>query len=54
MSPRAQHARSQARAPTSVREVLYRDVYRGTIAWRRLSWFRVVNDVDEELDHVHK
>jgi site-specific DNA recombinase len=34
-SPRAQRGRPQSWAPTSVREVLYRDVYRGTIAWNR-------------------
>jgi site-specific DNA recombinase len=34
-SPRAQRGRSQTWAPTSVREVLYKDVYRGTIAWNR-------------------
>jgi site-specific DNA recombinase len=34
-SPRAQLGRPQSWAPTSVREVLFRDVYRGVIAWNR-------------------
>lgn len=34
-SPRAQRGRSQTWAPTSVREVLYREVYRGIITWNR-------------------
>jgi hypothetical protein len=35
ISPRAQRGRSQSWAPTSVREVLYRDAYRGVITWNR-------------------
>ena len=35
VSPRAQRGRSQSWAPTSVREVLYRDVYRGVITWNK-------------------
>jgi DNA invertase Pin-like site-specific DNA recombinase len=35
LSPRAQQGRSQSWAPTSVREVLFRDLYRGCIAWNR-------------------
>jgi site-specific DNA recombinase len=34
-SPRAQCGRSQSWAPTSVREVLHRDLYRGVIPWNR-------------------
>jgi site-specific DNA recombinase len=34
-SPRAQRGRSQTWAPTSVREVLFRDVYRGRLTWNR-------------------
>jgi DNA invertase Pin-like site-specific DNA recombinase len=34
ISPRAQRGRSQSWAPTSVREVLHRDVYRGVITWK--------------------
>jgi len=34
-SPRAQRGRPQAWAPSSVREVLYRDLYRGLITWNR-------------------
>ena len=34
-SPRAQLGRSQTWAPTSVREVLHRDLYRGVITWNR-------------------
>jgi site-specific DNA recombinase len=34
-SPRAQRGRSQTWAPSSVREVLYRDLYRGLIVWNR-------------------
>src|SRR5215204_3794877 len=32
-SPRAQQGRSQVWAPTSVREVLYRPLYRGELVW---------------------
>jgi site-specific DNA recombinase len=35
LSPRAQRGRSQTWAPSSVRDVLFRDVYRGVIAWNR-------------------
>jgi hypothetical protein len=34
-SPRAQRGRSQTWAPSSVREVLFRDLYRGRITWNR-------------------
>lgn len=34
-SPRAQRGRSQSWAPSSVREVLYRELYRGRIQWNR-------------------
>jgi site-specific DNA recombinase len=34
-SPRAQQGRSQTWAPTSVRAVLYRPLYRGEIIWNR-------------------
>jgi site-specific DNA recombinase len=34
-SPRAQQGRSQTWAPTSVRAVLYRDLYRGVVTWNR-------------------
>ncbi len=34
-SPRAQQGRSQSWAPSSVRTVLFRDVYRGVITWNR-------------------
>jgi site-specific DNA recombinase len=34
-SPRAQRGRSQSWSPTSVREVLFRDVYRGQQTWNR-------------------
>jgi len=34
-SPRAQQGRSQTWAPSSVREVLFRDLYRGVITWNR-------------------
>jgi site-specific DNA recombinase len=34
-SPRAQCGRSQTWAPSSVREVLFRDVYRGVVTWNR-------------------
>jgi DNA invertase Pin-like site-specific DNA recombinase len=34
-SPRAQLGRSQTWAPSSVREVLHRELYRGVIAWNR-------------------
>jgi DNA invertase Pin-like site-specific DNA recombinase len=34
-SPRAQQGRSQSWAPTSVREVLFRDLYRGLVTWNR-------------------
>ena len=34
-SPRAQRDRSQTWAPSSVREVLYRDLYRGLITWNK-------------------
>ena len=34
-SPRAQCGRSQTWAPSSVRAVLFRDVYRGVITWNR-------------------
>jgi DNA invertase Pin-like site-specific DNA recombinase len=34
-SPRAQCGRSQSWAPTSVREALHRDVYRGEIIWNQ-------------------
>jgi hypothetical protein len=35
LSPRAQRGRSQTWAPSSVREALFRDLYRGRIAWNR-------------------
>jgi DNA invertase Pin-like site-specific DNA recombinase len=35
ISPRAQRGRSQSWAPSSVREVLFRDVYRGVVTWNR-------------------
>ncbi len=35
ISPMAQRGRSRTWAPTSVREVLYRDTYRGVITWNR-------------------
>ena len=34
-SPRAQQGRSQSWAPSSVRTVLFRDLYRGVITWNR-------------------
>jgi hypothetical protein len=34
-SPRAQQGRSQTWAPSSVRDVLFREIYRGVIAWNR-------------------
>lgn len=34
-APRAQQGRPNARAPSSVREALYRDLYRGVIVWNR-------------------
>ena len=34
-SPRAQQGRSQTWAPSSVRAVLYRDLYRGIVTWNR-------------------
>ena len=43
-SPRAQRGRSQTWAPTSVREVLYRPLYRGEMVWgqtaKRDKWGR--------------
>jgi site-specific DNA recombinase len=35
VSPRAQCGRSQSWAPTSVRAVLFRDLYRGRVTWNR-------------------
>jgi DNA invertase Pin-like site-specific DNA recombinase len=34
-SPRAQRGRSQSWSPSSVREALYRDVYRGVVTWNK-------------------
>ena len=34
-SPRAQQGRPKGWAPSSIREVLYRDVYRGQVVWNR-------------------
>ena len=34
-APRAQQSRPRAWAPSSVREILYRDLYRGQISWNR-------------------
>jgi site-specific DNA recombinase len=35
LSPRAQRGRSQSWAPSSVREVLRKDIYRGVVTWNR-------------------
>ena len=55
-SPRAQRGRSQSWAPSSVREVLYRPVYRGEIVWnqtrKRDTWGRTHQAGRPEADWI--
>jgi hypothetical protein len=55
--PRAQQQRPQAWAPSSVRAVLYRDLYRGEVMWnatrKRDSWGRKKRQARAAEDWIH-
>jgi site-specific DNA recombinase len=57
-SPRAQRGRSQTWAPTSVRAVLFRPLYRGEIVWARTAkrdkWGRKHQSSRPEMDWIRR
>jgi site-specific DNA recombinase len=57
-SPRAQRGRSQSWAPTSVREVLHRQLYRGEIVWaqtaKRDKWGQKNRTARAETDWIRR
>jgi hypothetical protein len=57
-SPRAQRGRSQSWAPTSVRAILYRPVYRGEIIWaqtaKRDKWGRKRQSTRSESEWIKR
>ncbi len=56
VAPRSQQGRPRAWAPSSVREVLYRDLYRGEIVWnksrKRNTWGQTQQHARDEAEWV--